>query len=180
MTEEPLFHIDPEFRGMEKVYLTDQEYTHAIESFVIPCADAILVDRAAGHIYLAKRLSKPMDNTWWMIGGRRKAGVAPRDAMQEIFKRETSLNLPKERFTFAAMAEYLCHNRNQEPQDKGCHTQGYTFALELTAEERAIVAANLDPTEYDPTEGLKAFSVADLSDGSHHPMLRLLAQKALS
>ena len=144
MDKEPVIYIEKDFTGMEKVFLPDDEYARAIEAFIVTCVDTVIVDRHTKKVYLPKRRSKPAQDLWWMIGGRRKTGITAREAMQEIFKRETSLQITLERFIFVTVAEYCWKNRQQKPQENGVHMQGYTFALELTTEERATVAKNLD------------------------------------
>lgn len=179
MDKEPELYIEKGFTGMGKVFLPDDEYARAIEAFIVTCADAIIVDRHAKKVYLPKRRSKPAQDLWWVIGGRRKTGITAREAMQEIFKRETSLNIPPERFAFIAVTEYFWNNRQQQPQDKGVHMQGFTFAVELTPEELIIVAQHLDSDEYYTKLGLRAFSLAELQDGSHHPAIAAIAARAL-
>lgn len=179
MENEPAIYIEKGFTGMEKVFLPDDEYARAIEAFIVTCVDTIIVDRHAKKVYLPKRRSKPAQDLWWVIGGRRKTGITAREAMQEIFKRETSLEIPLERFVFITIAEYFWSNRQQQPQKKGVHMQGYTFTLELTQEELATVAKNLDPKEYYAELGLRVFTLEELQDGSHHPAVVAIAMRAL-
>ncbi|MFA6519706.1 MAG: hypothetical protein WCT41_02700 [Candidatus Paceibacterota bacterium] len=179
MDKEPALYIEKGFTGMEKVFLPDDEYARAIEAFIVTCVDTIIIDRYAKKVYLPKRRSKPAQDLWWVIGGRRKTGITAREAMREIFKRETSLEIPLERFVFVAIAEYLWSNRQQSPQKKGVHMQGYTFAVDLTPEERSIVAKNLDPKEYSAELELRAFTLEELQDGSHHPAVVAIAARAL-
>ena len=179
MNEEPSIYREPGFQRMEKQFLTNEEYARAIETFIVTCADTIITDKTAKCVYLAKRRSKPLRDMWWMIGGRRQPGVPAREAMQTIFKRETLLELPSERFVFVALAEYLLKDREQEPQNKNQHTQGYTFAVDLTAKEREVVAAHLDSKEYYIDLGLRAFGIQQLEDDAYHPTLIALATRAL-
>ena len=179
MDKEPVIYIEKDFTGMEKVFLPDDEYARAIEAFIVTCVDTVIVDRHTKKVYLPKRRSKPAQDLWWMIGGRRKTGITAREAMQEIFKRETSLQITLERFIFVTVAEYCWKNRQQKPQENGVHMQGYTFALELTTEERATVAKNLDSKEYYAELGLRAFTLEELQDGSHHPVIATIAVRAL-
>lgn len=179
MDTEPILYTEEGFPGINKVFLSDDEYARALETFIVACADAMIVDRRAKKVYLSKRRAKPMQDTWWVIGGRRAPGVPAREAMQGLFKRETSLMIAPERFEFLALVEYRLKNRQQMPQEKGTHTQGYTFAVELTPEELGQVAANLDPKEYYTELGLRAFSLEEIKNGSHHPAIIALAARAL-
>ena len=179
MEQELITYVEEGFKGMEKVFLTDEEYARAIEAFIVPCVDIIIIDPDRTKVYLTYRIAKPIQNKWWFIGGRRAAGIMPREAAQQVFKRETSLEVAPERFLFITIAEYLLKDRAQIPQTKAVHTQGYTYALALTPEERAIVAANVDSKEYDASKGLKAFTQGELKDGSHHPVVVEIASRAL-
>src|SRR3989344_5904995 len=104
MDKDPVIYIEKDFTGMEKVFLPDDEYARAIEAFIVTCVDTVIVDRHTKKVYLPKRRSKPAQDLWWMIGGRRKTGITAREAMQEIFKRETSLQITLERFIFVTVA----------------------------------------------------------------------------
>lgn len=179
MDKEPVLYVEKDFAGIEKVFLTNDEYARAIEAFIVTCADTIIIDRHAKKVYLPKRRSKPAQDLWWMIGGRRKTGIKAREAMQEIFKRETSLQIPLERFIFVTVTEYCWKNRQQAPQENGVHMQGYTFAIELKPEELATVAKNLDPKEYYTELGLRAFTLEELQNGTHHPVIAAIAARAL-
>jgi ADP-ribose pyrophosphatase YjhB (NUDIX family) len=179
MEQEPIVYTEEGFNGMGEVFLPDDEYARAIEAFIVPCVDILIVDPNHTKAYLAYRIAKPLQNAWWFIGGRRVAGVVPREAAQRVFKRETSLEVDAARFVFITVIEYLFKDRAQTPQNKAVHTQGYTYALALTDEERAVVAANLDTKEYNASQGLKAFTLQEIKDGSHHPVVVEIASRTL-
>lgn len=173
-----ILYTEEGFTGITPVFMPDEEYGRALETFIVPCADTIIIDRKEKTVYLAKRRAKPIHDTWWVIGGRRKPGMSARDAMKDIFKRETSLEISPERFQYIATVEYLLKDRQQPPQEKNLHTQGVTYALELTSEERYVVAANLDPKEYYSELGLKGFPSSEFQE--LHPVVRTLALKVFS
>lgn len=178
--EEPLLYVEPGFVGMSPIFLPDEEYGRALETFIVPCTDTLIIAPQEKCVYLAKRRVKPAQDWWWMIGGRRKAGISARDAMRETFKRETSLSIAPERLKYVAIIEYLFKDREQEPQGKNQHAQGITFSLELTPEERWTVAANLDPQEYCANLGLQSFTLEQLQDGSHSSIIVELSKRALA
>lgn len=161
MTSVPLrFYKDHGF-VMNPVRVPDDIYTHVLDSFIIVCADIVIIDRPTRAIFLAKRRAKPAAG-WWFIGGRMQPAETPADAARRNFRRETSLDLPAERFELVTLNRYWFSERKQEPQAKSCDTLGFTFSADLTPVERAFVAAHLDPDEYDPTAGLEDFNRARL------------------
>lgn len=179
MEQELITYVEEGFKGMEKVFLTDEEYARAIETFIVPCVDILIVDPDRTKAYLIYRTSKPVQNRWWFIGGRRAASIMPREAAGQVFNRETSLEVAPERFIFVTIVEYLLKDRAQQPQTKGVHTQAFTYAIALTPEERATVAANIDTKEYDASLGLKTCTLKELKDGSHHPVVVEIASRIL-
>lgn len=179
MNNEPIIYVEKGFIGMDKVFLSDEEYAQATEAFIVTCADTLIVNRKEKKVYLSKRRARPAQDFWWMIGGRRKPGIPAREAMQKIFERETSLLIPLERFIFVDIIEYCFKTREQAPQENGVHMQGYTFVVELTQEELTTATKNLDPKEYYAELGLRAFSLAELKDGTHHPAIVTIASRVL-
>ena len=127
-----------------------------MQAFVIVCTDAIVVDRKKRTVWLARRAVLPMKGLW-IIGGRRFAGEAALDSITRCFKRETGLTVTPERFSFIMATEYRWKDREQEPQNLGSHNLSYTFAVELTAEERITAANSLEKKEYQPGFGLQEF-----------------------
>lgn len=160
-----LYAEDPHFMMPQK-FLSNDVYKEALESLVIVVTDVLFVDRAKKTIYLAKRKVKPMQD-FWLIGGRVLAGEDAIYSIRRCVKRETGLELPADRFQFLTLNRYLWKDRAQEPQEKGADTLGYTFAVDLSPEERSVAAQNLDSDEYDTNYGLQEFDVAGLAD---HPM----------
>lgn len=165
-----LYREDPDFR-MSPSRLSDEAYEEALSSLIIVCADALIVDRAARTVYLATRRALPLPGPW-LIGGRISAGDLPEDGIAHLMKRETGLSVESARFTFLSMHRYLFTKRQQVPQEKGSDTLAYTYAVELSAEERASVV--LDPEEYDASKGLRAYDRALLiEEGVHQAVVDL-------
>lgn len=136
--------------------LSDEAYAQALQVFVPLCADIVPINRAKRIFYLAPRRLKPM-NGWWLIGGRMTPGETKIEAAARKFKAETGLAISQDRFKLVAFLEYRCKDRQQEPQEIGCHSICATFTVELTPDELASIPGNLDEREYDKDVGLSAF-----------------------
>ncbi|MDO8430716.1 MAG: NUDIX domain-containing protein [Candidatus Taylorbacteria bacterium] len=175
MSSPHLYLEDPHFK-MSRVFLSDKTYNEAIESFVIVDVDVIFINRVNKTILLlAKRRVKPMQGLW-LIGGRVFAGESENDAIMRCVKRETSLDLPNDRFHFITMNRYIWKDREQEPQDKGSDNLCYTFAAELSPEERVTASNHLDKDEYDTKIGLQEFSLESLKEHKVHQAILDLYQ----
>ena len=96
------------------------------------------------------------------MGGRVLPGETEEDAMARKFLQETGVTVSPERLVYLRTARYIWNERAQPPQDTGSDSVGYTFSVELTDEELATMAANLDPTEYDREAGLREFTRDEL------------------
>ena len=158
----PTRYIEDQKKRFRSRKLPQELYGRAIESFVVVCTDAVIINRKKKLFYLAKRKHKPMSGRHCFIGGRMLAFESPGDSVVRCFARETSLRLGQKRFGFILMNEYIFKDREQAPQSSGNHSLCYTFAIELNKKELARAAANLEPEEYFATEGLHAFSRRDL------------------
>lgn len=91
------------------------------------------------------------------------------DAAVSNWVRETKLPIDPKRLEFRACADYFWKDREQPPQDIGCHTFGITFSLEITSLEAHRI--ELDPKEYDPEVGLTKFNRAQLVEAQVYPTI---------
>lgn len=173
------FYVEDLNHQMPPRLLDNKTYALAMESFVVVCTDAILANRQKGIVYLAYRRVKPMQG-WWIIGGKSFAGETPKDSIQRCFKRETSLELPKERFALIGLNRYFWKDRKQEPQNVGSDNLAYTFIVEPTPDEIVIVSQSLDPQEYDRNIGLQKFNLERLISKNVHPVILDLYQQIFS
>ncbi len=156
------------YQPIPNIRLHDKEYGRALQRFIAVCADILPIDREKRLFYLALRTAKPLPG-WWMIGGGIAAGTSKEEGAIANFERETTLLLPANRFELVAVNDYRSKDRAQSPQDIGCHTLGYTFAVELTPKE--LDSVNLDPSEYAANEGLKPHNRNQLIAASVHPAI---------
>ena len=160
-------------------HMSDDAYKEALDSMVVVCVDAVLIDEEKQIFYLPRRKQKPMDS-WWVIGGRLPAGVFPEVGMQKKFKAETGLQIEKDRFNFVCMNRYLFKDRQQEPQNHGADSLSYTYYLVPTQQELEAISSSLEENEYDTEQKLKSFSRQELVEEKVHPMLIDLWDKIFS
>src|SRR5438105_3168016 len=75
------------------VYLTDDEYSKALQRFILLCVDSAIFERNddgalvcddEGYpvIWLAMRNVRPARNVWWVIGGARRPGNTPLEDLE--------------------------------------------------------------------------------------------------
>lgn len=166
-----LYKDNPNFR-MENKLLSERTYAEAISRLIVVANDALIVNRRRRSIFLAKRISRPMEG-FWVIGGRRFAGEDAIRSMRRCFKKETSLDIEDVRFKFLTIVEFVWSERAQEPHNVGCHYVSYIFSVELNEKEREVVSENLDPREYDIDIRLKEFTYDELlnNGGIHDAIL---------
>lgn len=147
--------------AMPQHSLSDVEYEQAMRALVIVCTDVCIIDSSEKKIYLAFRRARPASG-WWYIGGRAFAGETEIESILGCFHRETGMEIAAERFQFISMNRYQWKDRAQEPINVGCDSLCYTYALELSGEERLKVAKSLDKEEYTHEIGLRGFTRAEL------------------
>jgi 8-oxo-dGTP pyrophosphatase MutT (NUDIX family) len=146
---------------MARRFLGADVYTAAMESFVIVCVDAVIIDPQRQTFWLPKRKALPI-NFPWVIGGRRSAGETSRQAICRKFWEETSLGAAPERFIYERQAEFIYARRQQEPQHIGGHALTDQFAIALFPPEREQVSQSLNAQEYHREFGLREFSRSSL------------------
>jgi len=128
------------------LFLSDEEYGHALEAFPRACADIVAVDIGARGFYLAKRRHPSAQGVWWFGGGQRM-GETPREAAVRSLKRETGVVLKPEEFQFLAINLMFFKFRNPTPQERGEHDIGFTYAFVPTQEELETIKKSLDKEE---------------------------------
>ncbi len=153
------------------IRFSDKEYAKIMQSLIIVCTDALIIDCKKQTIFLAKRRAKPAAGEWWYIGGRTFAGETFKESVQRCFKRETKLKLPISRFKFINTQVFIFNERQQYPQNLGYHAISFVFVVELTSKERIKVASSLGTAEYKTGTGLKKFSRQELVKERVHPAI---------
>lgn len=153
-------------------FLGESEYKAARASLPFVCTDAVIADAGNQTICLAWRQATPAQG-WWVIGGGVKNGQPPVEAMTKNFLRETSLDLPQDRFKLLTSAI----NFTQWTIDEQISNVHFPFKVELTDEESTQVNAKLDQQEYEQAKGLRSFTLDQLRQliedgvGYPHPIL---------
>jgi ADP-ribose pyrophosphatase YjhB (NUDIX family) len=150
-------YTEPGFEKIAPIFLSDEDYSRALQTFVFATTDIVPVEKGGKTIYLAQRKAKPMSGLWW-IGGRMQMSETKEEAAVRNFQRETGLVLDPQRFEFVAVVDTRMKDRAHAPQELGCHSLNYTFTVELTPEEIAFVTEHLDENEYHREFGLRPFN----------------------
>lgn len=152
------------------VFLPDRAYGEALQCFVPVCTDIVPVDPKNRLIYLASRKSRPMTGLWW-IGGRMRPGEVLEDAAVRNFKRETQVELTKDRLQLVGIFSYIWKDRSQEPCTMGCHMCGFTYIVELHSNELFAASRSLEKDEYETGFGLRAYSREHLIQENVYPTI---------
>ena len=172
------------------VYLTDDEYSKALQRFILLCVDSAIFERSEDDgslvlddegypvVWLAMRSVRPARNVWWVIGGARRPGHSPLEDLELNWLRETRTMVGMERFVVLSTHEYIWKDRSQEPIELGCHIRADTYGIALTGPEIRRVASRLEAREYYVNQGLVRFTYRDICGPGHHPMLQVLVEAA--
>ncbi len=166
--------IEEGFVPPEKpVYLSDEEYSRALSTFVVGCSDVIGL--CEGKLFFAKRKAEPISD-WWMIGGRMQFGETPEKSAARCFKRETGLDFKPEDFKKFAAYIVVLKMRAQEPQNAGAHYITVVHALKVEREQ--IESFKLDKEEYTgETMLLLPDEVVTMADsGKLHPAFKMIVR----
>lgn len=171
MSRLPVVYIEPGSEGrITPQHMPDEAYEQAIRGMIIDCTDVLMWDPLAKATYLAKRRAKP-NPSWWVIGGRRMPGETPEKSAIRCFERETGIQIEPSRLVFLVENEYLWKDREQQPQDVGCHAVARVFGMVPTKAELAKIKSGLDAREYDVEAGIRSFTIEEIRDGKLHSAL---------
>jgi len=128
--------------------LSQETYARALDHLVITCVDIALVFDS--QVFLAKRRQYPR-KSWWLIGGRMRAGESPLETAQRKLAQEAGLTVTGDRLHYVGVYSTCFAIRAQPPQHHGSHSVNLTYQLQLTAPEKTQIS--LDPQEYEPDWG---------------------------
>lgn len=149
---------------------TDDAYGVVLDSVPVPCTDAFVHD-GKGNVLLGIRKQKPQSDRW-LFGGRMVAGETFVEAVaRKVYKELGGVQLRLERLSSTPINYYslIWDERQQEPQDRGCHAISFVFAYRAEVGEFNLNCFN---GEY---SGLVWVPMREiLRDGGrrYHPMLR--------
>ena len=163
------FDSVPHFEEPERInpvcpseQLATEVYSTALDHLVIACVDAVLTHRQ--QVLLAKRNRYPHPS-WWIIGGRMRAGESPQAAISRQVASETKLAFHPDRFTFVGVYSTCFAFRHQPPQHHGSHTLNLTYQIELIASEKAQLQLHQD--EHETWEWVNVDRLSSLLNSSH-------------
>ena len=88
-------------------------------------------------------------------------------------ERETGVRVAARRLVWLAQNDYLWKNREQHPQNIGCHDIADAFALRVNEKEIERMRRGLDAEEYETDKGscLVHFDKAKLVAAGVHPAM---------
>jgi ADP-ribose pyrophosphatase YjhB (NUDIX family) len=127
--------------------LPTDRYSQALDHLVIACTDILLTHQT--QIFLAKRQTLPRPS-WWIIGGRMRAGESPLVAAQRKLLEEVALDIHRDRLQYIGVYSTCFATRQQPPQHNGLHSLNLTYQVELLRSEKNRL--QLAPTEYEQGE----------------------------
>ncbi|GFH11814.1 NUDIX hydrolase domain-like, partial [Haematococcus lacustris] len=90
-----LFHLRHFTTGeynKNRTFLSDEDYSLALDVFVKGCADVMLCDP------LSHQRSVQPQKDWWFLGGRMQAGEEPHVTAARHVRREAGVDLAPQRF----------------------------------------------------------------------------------
>lgn len=159
---------------LKPTILSNEIYAQAIESFVITCVDALIIDSVRKLVYLAKRRIEPAKDNWWVIGGRMWAGESYLHALQRHCMTDLGIKPTAHRLNLVAVNRYIWGVREQEPQDVGSDNMAFTFTWDLAEDPVTldrVCHATLNPDEYEPGTFIRPFSREMLVVEKVHPAI---------
>jgi ADP-ribose pyrophosphatase YjhB (NUDIX family) len=149
--------------------MPSDEYSKALNSIVIACADCIILDQK-GKMLLGRRAIEPWPD-WWIIGGRMRPGESFEQAAVRNVKREVNLDISSSRFQYFDTCSLVFARRMQPPEDHGVHAVSITMILEISNKEVEQIHPN---EEYEKVGWFDPYLVA--AGGEFHPALRRYAE----
>jgi len=176
MKKPALYKEDPNHK-FNATQLPENVYSLATSSLVRVCTDIIPINSNKEIFYLAKRAVHPMKG-WWWTGGRMLVGEYEEESARRCFKRETSLDLPTERFIFVRINRLWWKLRKEKPEILGCDDLTYCFTVELTESELEIASSNLITSEYESS--FSAFDKKRLEKENVHTSIKNLYDEVFS
>ena len=152
----------------EPVHVADEVYTQILDAIVLACVDIVVVSE--GRVLLGKRAWHPQAD-WWIIGGRMRPSEEIEGAAARHAKRDLSLNVSLDRFSYLTTFSTAWRLRRHKPADQGTHTVSIVMTVEVTPEEANSIKLN---EEYVDQQWLTPAAI--LTDSEFHPALHQCAQ----
>ena len=137
--------VESSFKN-HSTWLTDEEYIKVLDNVVIGCTDIVVINPQK-EVLLIRRNQKPFAD-YFIIGGRMPMGLKLQDTASYNLRGEVSLNINPDRFSFLNVYNYIWAERQQEPQDKGCHMLSVTMYCFISEEEMKQIKLDNNHSEY--------------------------------
>lgn len=167
--------------NQEPRYFTDLEphATVTIEPSELRIDIAIAAQKP-GYLtpLLVKRTREPFDDWWWISDKWQDGLWRPRDMASRIFRKETTLNLPPERFHFLEVrGEYLITMPETRRVHPFGHFLAYQYYVVLEEDELPQARDYRNPMDYDLEQGfLPLHSAIPIPNGVKIKYLRPLIE----
>jgi ADP-ribose pyrophosphatase YjhB (NUDIX family) len=129
-TQEYVTLVSSEAPQFAETMPDDGEYGRALDTLVVACVDLLIVD-GADNVLLGRRQRKPQADLW-LLGGRMRAGLPYRTSAVRNAHRELGVQLNLDCLTPREIGHYslVWDEREQAPQDRGCHTISHVFGYQ--------------------------------------------------
>lgn len=134
-TQEYVTLLNGEMPRFAETMPDDAEYGRALDTLVVACVDLLIVD-GADNVLLGRRQQKPQADLW-LVGGRMRAGLPYRTSAVRNAWREMGVQLNLDCLTRREIGHYslVWDERQQAPQDRGCHTISFVFGYQAAEGE---------------------------------------------
>lgn len=116
----------------EKVFLSDETYSQALDSIVVACLD--ILPTYEGRILIGQRAYHPQAD-WWFFGGRFYPGETSTSSAKRLIMADIGLAVDEKRFKYLTTFSAAWERRAQKPEYNGSHTLSVVVTFELTPKE---------------------------------------------
>ena len=148
-------------------FLADTEYAAALDTLTKVCNDVLLTYR--GLFLIGRRRDYPMRDWWYACGGRTRPGETLCESTARLLARELSLPLSAAvlggRMATVGYYSFVWEMRFQAPNHHGTADISVVSSIELTEDEKAVIATNTN-------EERQWVSDAHILSSAYHPALQ--------
>ena len=148
-------------------YLPDALYSQALDTLTKVCNDLLLTHR--GLFLIGRREEYPMRGWWYACGGRTRPGETLHESSVRLLARELSLPLTaaglRDRMATVGYYSFVWEMRVQEPRHNGTADISVVSSMEVTDEEKSLMATNKD-------EERQWVTAEQILESDYHPALQ--------
>ena len=150
-----------------KTFLPDESYAAALDTLTKVCNDLLLTHN--GLFLIGRRHDYPMRDWWYACGGRTRPGETLCESSARLLTRELSLPLTadelRDRMATVGYYSFVWEMRMQEPRHNGTADISVVSSVEVTSDEKAIIATNTD-------EERRWVTADHILSSAYHPALK--------